>query len=71
MSIANTLVNDFTSYFFLYQLISEILTLKLNEILIKDPYALLIKGIFKYNSYYFYKIIININILKYSIINFN
>jgi hypothetical protein len=45
------------------------LILKINKI--KNIYIFIIKNKLKYNSYYFYKIIINIKILKYLIINFN
>jgi hypothetical protein len=38
------------------------------KLYIKDIYIFIIKNTFKYNSYYFYKVIININILKYLII---
>jgi hypothetical protein len=38
------------------------------KLYIKDAYTFIIKDIFKYNSYYFYKVIININTLKYLII---
>ena len=43
--------------------------LKLNKV--KNIYIFIIKNKLKYNFYYFYKIIINIKILKYLIINFN
>jgi hypothetical protein len=45
------------------------LILKINKI--KNIYIFIIKDKSKYNSYYFYKIIINTKILKYLIIDFN
>ena len=45
------------------------LILKFNKI--KNIYIFIIKNKLRYNFYYFYKIIINIKILKYLIINFN
>ena len=50
---------------------SENLILKLNELFIKDIYTFIIKSIFKYNSYHFYKIVINIKAFKYLIVNFD
>jgi hypothetical protein len=38
------------------------------KLYIKNVYIFIIKNIFKYNSYYFYKVIIDINTLKYLII---
>jgi hypothetical protein len=43
--------------------------LKFNKI--KDVYIFIIKDKSRYNFYYFYKIIINIKILKYLIIDFS
>jgi hypothetical protein len=43
--------------------------LKINKV--KNVYIFIIKDKLKYNSYYFYKIIINIKVLKYLIISFN
>jgi hypothetical protein len=42
--------------------------LTFNELYIKNTYIFIIKNIFKYDFYYFYKIVININALKYLII---
>ena len=43
--------------------------LKSNKV--KNIYIFMIKDKLRYNFYYFYKIIINIKILKYLIINFS
>jgi hypothetical protein len=45
------------------------LILKFNKV--KNIYIFIIKDKLKYYFYYFYKIIINIKILKYLIISFN
>jgi hypothetical protein len=45
------------------------LILKTNKI--KNIYIFIIKNKLRYNSYYFYKIIINIRISKYLIISFS
>jgi hypothetical protein len=68
VEIANTLVNDFNSISLVYQLISRDFTLTLVKSCIKDAYTFIIKGTFKYDSYHFYKVVIDINALKYSII---
>jgi hypothetical protein len=38
------------------------------KLYIKNAYTFIIKSTFKYNSYYFYKVIINISALKYLIV---
>jgi hypothetical protein len=40
------------------------------KLYIKDIYTFIIKDIFKYDFYYFYKVIIDISTLKYLIIKF-
>jgi hypothetical protein len=70
-SIINALIDDLTSYSLLHQLMGETLILKLNKMLIEDLYALLVEGTSRYDSSYFYRIVIDISVSKYFIASFS
>jgi hypothetical protein len=71
VEIVNTFVNDLNSLLLVYQLISENLTLKPDESLVKDAHAFTVKGTSRYDSRHFYGIVIDTRTFKYLTINFN
>jgi hypothetical protein len=66
ITIANTLIDNLISLSLIYQIIGENHTLKLIKPLIKDTQTFIINSILKYNTYYFYKVIINTGASRYS-----
>jgi hypothetical protein len=62
---ASTLVNGLNSILLIHQLTGHDLTLTFVESCIEDAYTFIMKGTFKYDSYYFYKVIIDTSALKY------
>jgi hypothetical protein len=67
VEIANTLVNDLNSISLVHQLTSHDLTLTFIESCIKDAYTFTMEGTSKYNSYHFYRVVIDTSASKYLI----
>jgi hypothetical protein len=67
ITIVNTLIDNFISLSLIYQIISKNHILKLIKPLIKDIQTFIVNSILRYNTYCFYRVIINTGASRYSI----
>jgi hypothetical protein len=66
ITIANTFINNLISLFFIYQITGKNYILEPIKPLIEDTQTFIINSILRYNIYYFYGIIINTGVSRYS-----
>ena len=65
-----TLIDTLNSLTLIYQITSKTLTSELTELILEDTYTFITSDISRYNSHYFYGIIINTGVSKYSTADF-
>jgi hypothetical protein len=66
ITITNTLIDNLTSLSLIYQITGENHTLEPIEFLIEDAQTFIVNGILRYNTYCFYRVVINTGASRYS-----
>ena len=70
ITTAYTLIDTLNSLTLIYQITSKTPTSELTKLILEDTYIFITSDISRYDSHYFYRVIINIGVSKYSITSF-
>ena len=65
-----TLIDTLNSLILIYQITSKTPTSELTELILEDTYTFITSNISRYNSHYFYRVIIDTGVSKYSTTSF-
>ena len=70
ITTACTLIDTLNSLTLIYQITSKTPTSELTELILEDTYTFITSDISRYNSHYFYRVVINTGVSKYSTTGF-